>query len=817
MTMMTLTGLPPKRVSLRFASAACTRHSGALATLPSHDLAAYISHNNIFLLTTTTYTVTNLLPIGTAPLNSVKFLLRDDQPHVFASSAEGQITACNLTSKPPFDISISASHPLHDSSCLAFDVVTLPLRSSPIFLASVCDSRLITSLFSNTTADSPKQLARYDLPIRGDCPVFLPHTLALHVHSPESIFLAIGGTERRIHLFNATGEGGLTLLTRIPAHRDWVRSLVFTSNAASEPILASASSDTTVRLFRLHKPDASEPPQPLHLQFDISSSHWSVQSLALLNEHSATVHAVTCWKGPEDEFAQMLTASLDGTLAVWKLSNDRPTCIARFGLLGGHSVHAPGFFSAAFSNTTSSTTVIAANYSGAIHRWAAKKGSIAFSSLPAVGGHFAPVSHFEWSPDGSFFLSASTDKTVRAFADTGDRFVEWARPQVHGHSVFSLGFCTPDGRRYVSGSEERMLRVFDAPESFLLPGQAENANGKSNATAVAATLPELGLSNKAVFVKNDSTASKTDQNKMPDDDEEDGEEEEVDDMSAVAIGSARGDDASPLEEELKQQTLWPETAKLYGHGNEVEQISSHCASHTIASACRSQNPKDAVILAWDSRTGTECARLEAHELSITDLRFSPDGYMLLSTSRDRSVAVFQRGSTKSSERFTFRLVAHVKLAHSRVIYGCTWVNNTVFATGGRDKWLKLYQFTSCESSGIAEEVCKRKFEAGVTALDCINLQHRDGKILAVGLENGNFYILTAQLTSVQKWDLSVLFEGVKSMRCGGRITSMRWRPSVVDRTLPQPVTTTDLGIGSEDNSVRVISFDFNENVTGQPS
>lgn len=47
-----------------------------------------------------------------------------------------------------------------------------------------------------------------------------------------------------------------------------------------------------------------------------------------------------------------------------------------------------------------------------------------------------------------------------------------------------------------------------------------------------------------------------------------------------------------------QNTLWPETAKLYGHGNDLFAIAASSDGLILASSCRAANNVDAAIILW---------------------------------------------------------------------------------------------------------------------------------------------------------------------------------------------------------------------------
>ena len=44
---------------------------------------------------------------------------------------------------------------------------------------------------------------------------------------------------------------------------------------------------------------------------------------------------------------------------------------------------------------------------------------------------------------------------------------EIGRPQIHGYEMECLAFVGSTQQRFVSGADEKILRIFDAPKNFL--------------------------------------------------------------------------------------------------------------------------------------------------------------------------------------------------------------------------------------------------------------------------------------------------------------------------------------------------------------
>ena len=84
------------------------------------------------------------------------------------------------------------------------------------------------------------------------------------------------------------------------------------------------------------------------------------------------------------------------------------------------------------------------------------------------------------------------------------------------------------------------------------------------------------------------------------------------------VDDERGDDqreddinnhhASITEEDLSQNTLWPEVQKLYGHGNDLFSVTADPRGRYVASSSRAQEQTSAAVIIWDTTTWTEVAR-----------------------------------------------------------------------------------------------------------------------------------------------------------------------------------------------------------------
>ncbi|KAF6137363.1 hypothetical protein GIB67_036400 [Kingdonia uniflora] len=221
---------------------------------------------------------------------------------------------------------------------------------------------------------------------------------------------------------------------------------------------------------------------------------------------------------------------------------------------------------------------------------------------------------------------------------------------------------------------------------------------------------------------------------------------------------------APIEEQLAWHTLWPESHKLYGHGNELFSLCCDNQGELVASSCKAQSAAVAEIWLWKVGSWKAVGRLQSHSLTVTQMEFSYDNSLLLAVSRDRHFSVFS--IKRTGEEVNSELVVRQE-AHKRIIWGCSWNPcGHEFATGSRDKTVKIWAVVRTENKPSVEQLTTLpQFSSSVTALSWFGLQNNSSSnkgLLAVGMENG----------LIELWFLS-----------GKRVTDNGSRPSEFNATL----------------------------------
>lgn len=422
---------------------------------------------------------------------------------------------------------------------------------------------------------------------RDEAPELAGFMSLLHMYAAGPVF-RVGG-----HVWEASLESLLL------GHEDWVHSVRWAAPPVAPGVLPRGTSDGPSSSLTATETNG------LHLDVDAS----------------ATERRATRAEESSAERPSLLSASMDRTMMVW-----RPD--ARTGLwtsevtVGELGVSNLGFYTGLWSLW--GDAILAHGYTGSFHLWGRKvseSGGEEWRPRLAVSGHVGAVSDCEWDRGGRYLLSVSQDQTarIRAFwqwgnGDAGSKpggkgnitpvvegsegkeklvtsegetgisgrtsWHEIARPQVHGHDIHCCAFAGPaaDVGMYVSGSEEKVARVFQAPEAFLhtlsqgaglevspteVPeaGAGKSARGSTVEKILGANMSALGLSQKPIYAAGGA------ENGDPNGGEMGGVGAEA--FDKVPEAAPKVLEEPPLEEHLAQNTLWPEVRKLYGHGNEL--------------------------------------------------------------------------------------------------------------------------------------------------------------------------------------------------------------------------------------------------------
>jgi len=544
-------------------------------------------------------------------------------------------------------------------------------------------------------------------------------------------------------------------------------------NATGHVLLASASQDGTARLWLV----ASSTHQG-HL--DLIDDP---ECLTVLYDHQSAVTTVKFIRGSccADERPRLLTAAFDRTVKLWELSGDsapRIQRVAEMGVIGEQSSF-HGFYSAAYGEWDDGQSVVfATTYTGAVFQWRnASSQNLWRNDEPCIRGHNLGVTDLDWCPpDGLMLVTVSRDMTCRLFAKaqvtTAYQWVELARPQVHGHEIFAVRFVGKSGLKLASAAEEKAVRLFDAPQQFV-----EELSG-----ILQTTRPEACSDGKPRPVRASRIAlSLTNQPEYEASESNEGEEIHRDlSPSAGRLGRFPASGASPrTEATLQQDTLWPECEQLFAHPNNVQRLDSieqQDGSFILASACVAQSMRESAIQLWEIQdAAVELHDLRCHDLTVTDLRFAyrivgkTRRNLLLSVARDRSWIVWNVHSRE--------VISRRKNAHARMILTCAWVDpqQGLFATGGRDKCIHLWQvsnFDAPEAESLAEPLQSWRLHSAVTAMDVFS-DRPDRAIVLAGLESGALHGFSVSTVAPYCSKALQMSENVRHVRAVSRI---RFRP-----------------------------------------
>ncbi len=249
--------------------------------------------------------------------------------------------------------------------------------------------------------------------------------------SPDGHTLAVGGDDQTIRLWDVANPHGLDsgqCLKILQGHTHWVWSVAFspdTSEGASGHLLASGSSDQTVRLW------------------DTASG----RCLKILQGHLTWVRSVVF--SPDGR--TLATGSDDQSIRLWDVSRGQS-----LKTLQGYSNEV---WSVTFS--PDGKTLASGSQDHKIRLWdvANPHGLDSGRSLETLAGHSNWVTSVIFSPDGRLMASAGDDNTIRLW-DVSTWQTLKTLLQGYSNEVWSVTF-SPDGKTLASGGFDPIIRLWD--------------------------------------------------------------------------------------------------------------------------------------------------------------------------------------------------------------------------------------------------------------------------------------------------------------------------------------------------------------------
>ncbi|XP_074658780.1 elongator complex protein 2-like [Tubulanus polymorphus] len=767
-----------KLVDTIYVSSGCNRTPNS-ASWGLNELICYGSANACHIYDTSANKVVEVVTGHRDRVNCIQWIPRPDQLHedeFVSGSADKTVNVWKRNSNNQFECVATLSGHKQAVDCIAAvyayraDEELLPAKPRTIIASASVDSTVHISV-RDEGKDEFDSLQSLSFGTG-----FALALAFITIPATNVPLLACGADDSKIHLFIEQNKRFVKVHT-LTGHEDWIRGLEFTVNEAGEILLASSAQDCFIRIWKFSKrdPDIVAEQQRDIKQLSLSDEIklkeniftfsyngekccYAVVLETVLSGHDNWVYAVH-WqrklKGksqrePSDPHEgksqrrplRLLSASMDKTMIVWNPDPETGVWLeqVRVGEVGGNTL---GLYGCQFG--PDGYSILSHGYQGGFHLWKLSQNDSQWRTGVVLSGHFNSVEDMSWDPiDGQYLLTVSTDQTTRLHAPwiKPDKQVVWheiARPQVHGYDLKCLTMINK--YRFASGADEKVIRIFDAPKNFLenyariceidVSGDLEKREKLD--LPEGASVPALGLSNKAVYQSDQQTQPRPEKTSLSEYDQD-------------AYFLPKQFQEPPVESDLVQNTLWPEVQKLYGHGNEIFALASNADGTLLASACKAAKPDHAVVILWDLLTYRKICELPGHSLTVTQLAFSYDGKYLLSVSRDRTWSLF----TRSDEDGSFIRCAFTDKktsVHSRIIWSCCWSpDDEYFFTASRDKKVISWRVKGGAGDSclgfVTPQTPALELKDSVTAVHCAPVMVKNSYLLACGLDNGQISIVT---------------------------------------------------------------------------
>jgi len=251
------------------------------------------------------------------------------------------------------------------------------------------------------------------------------------------------------------------------------------------------------------------------------------------------------------------------------------------------------------------------------------------SQRAVLRGHEGTVRSVALSGDGRRIVSGSEDRTVRVW--DGETGAELRCLRGHQDWVWSVALSA-DGCRIVSGSRDRTVRLWDAAsgeELRCLRGHEEWVTS----VALSADGRRIASGSFDGTVRLWDAASGEELHCLR------GHQNRVEDVALSADGRRIVSGSEDRTVRVWDAASGQELRCLHGHENPVSSVALRTDGTRIVSGSW-----DETVRVWDAETGAELRCLHGHEDGVLTVALSGDGRRIVSGSEDRTVRVWNTAS-----------------------------------------------------------------------------------------------------------------------------------------------------------------------------
>ncbi|MFN6517657.1 MAG: eIF2A-related protein [Nostoc sp. CreGUA01] len=558
-----------------------------------------------------------------------------------------------------------------------------------IWVDSNTKEQVLTALYQ--AVSGVKEYNRFDGHISGVNSV---------IFSSQRDLIASASADTTIKLWRLDG----TLVKTLSGHEDVVNSISFSPDSQ---MIASASQDRTVKLWNRegqllatllgHQTVVNSVSFSPDGQLIASASTdktiklWTQDGklLKTLNGHSSAVLAVA-WSPDGQTIA---SGSADNTLKLWSRDGE---------FLKTLPAHNDAVLAVAWS--PDGKTIASASLDQTIKLW-----SLEGNLQRNLSGHSAGVTSVSFSPNGNTIVSASTDETLKLWSSQG---VLLATLKGHNNWVNSVSF-SPDGRTLASGSRDKTIKLWRLDDVLVQKPKASN-NDWVTSISFSPGGRTLAAASRDKTVKIFNREGKLLRTFT-------GHESQV-------WGVSFSPDGQVIASASKDKTvkLWSRGGQLLhtlqGHTDTVLGVAWSPDGQVIASAS-----KDKTVKLW-SRNGILLNTLQGHQDAVNWLSFSPDGKLLASVSDDKTVRLWNKDG-KLIQTLT---------SHSRRVNGVAWSpDSQILASVSIDSTVKIWNRNGellSNLSGDGDSFISVSFSPDGKTLaassdDKVRIWNRDGTLL----------------------------------------------------------------------------------------